>query len=74
MLELARELDIPVVEEPFTVEEMFQADEVIVSRSGALCHAAESIDGKPVGGKAPEILDRLYKAYEEKFLKDTKQI
>ena len=74
MLELARELDIPVVEEPFTMEEMFQADEVIVSRSGALCHAAESIDGKPVGGKAPEILNRLYKAYEEKFLKDTKQI
>ena len=74
MLELARELEIPVLEEPFTVEEMFRADEIIVSRSGALCHAAESIDGKPVGGKAPEILDKLYKAYEQKFLKDTQQI
>ena len=74
MLELARELEIPVLEEPFTVEEMFRADEIIVSRSGALCHAAESIDGKPVGGKAPEILYKLYKAYEQKFLKDTQQI
>lgn len=73
MLELARELEIPVVEEPFTVEELFAADEVIVSRSGALCHAAESIDGKPVGGKAPEILERLYKAYYEKFRKGTGQ-
>lgn len=73
MIELAQELDIPVVEEPFTVEEMFDADEVIVSRSGALCHAAESIDGKAVGGKAPEILDRLYRAYDEKFKKGTGQ-
>lgn len=73
MIELAHELKIPVVEEPFTLEELFAADEVIVSRSGALCHAAESIDGKPVGGKAPEILDRLYRAYYEKFRKGTGQ-
>lgn len=74
MIELAYELKIPVVEEAFTVDELFDADEVIVSRSGALCHAAESIDGKAVGGKAPEILDRLYQAYYEKFKKGTGQI
>ena len=73
MLELARELDIPVVEEPFTVDELFDADEVIVSRSGALCHAAESIDGRRVGGRAPEILEKLYAAYEEKFKRETGQ-
>lgn len=73
MIELAHELDIPVVEEPFTLEELFDADEVIVSRSGALCHAAESIDGKAVGGRAPEILDKLYTAYYEKFKKGTGQ-
>lgn len=67
MIELAHELNIPVLEEPFTVSELFDADEVIVSRSGALCHAAETIDGKPVGGKAPEILDKLYQAYYKKF-------
>lgn len=74
MIELAHELGIPVLEEAFTVEELFAADEVIVSRSGALCHAAESIDGKEVGGKAPEILDRLYRAYDAKFKKGTGQI
>lgn len=73
MLELARELSIPVLEEAFTVEEMFQADEIIVSRSGALCHAAETIDGKMVGGKAPEILAKLYEAYNNKFLEGTGQ-
>ena len=74
MLTLAKELGIPVVEEPFTLDEMFAADEVIVSRSGALCHAAEEIDGKPVGGKAPEILQKLYDAYNEMFKKGTGQI
>ncbi len=73
MIELARGLDIPVAEEPFTLKELFDADEVIVSRSGALCHAAESIDGKTVGGRAPEILERLYAAYYEKFRKGTGQ-
>ncbi len=73
MIELAHELDIPVVEESFTLEELFRADEVIVSRSGALCHGAESIDGKPVGGRAPEILEKLFAAYEEKFQKGTGQ-
>lgn len=73
MLELARDLSIPVVEEAFTLEELFAADEVIVSRSGALCHAAETIDGKAVGGRAPEILERLYGAYYEKFRKGTGQ-
>lgn len=73
MIELAHELDIPVVEEAFTVSDLFEADEVIVSRSGALCHAAETIDGKPVGGKAPEILDKLYQAYYKKFRTGTGQ-
>ena len=73
MIELAKDLQIPVLEEPFTLKELFDADEVIVSRSGALCHAAESIDGKPVGGKAPEILEKLYAAYYEKFRKGTGQ-
>lgn len=73
LIELARELGIPVAEEAFTVEELFDADEIIVSGSGALCHAAESVDGKPVGGKAPEIYEKLSAAYEEKFKKGTGQ-
>lgn len=73
MIAIAGELAIPVEEEPFTVAEMFDADEVIVSRSGALLHAAETIDGKSVGGKAPEILEKIYEAYEEQFMKGTGQ-
>jgi len=35
------------------------ADEVIVSSSGDFCMAACEIDGKPVGGKAPALLQAL---------------
>lgn len=73
MLELARREGIPVEETPFTLQELMEADEVLVSRSGALVHPASHIDGKPVGGKAPELLKKLLQAYEDKFLTETKQ-
>jgi D-alanine transaminase len=65
-------LGIPVDESPFTVEQMLAADEVIVSSSGALCAAAARIDGKPVGGKAPELLEKLQAALLEEFRQATK--
>ncbi len=50
---------IPVDETPFTVEEMMNADEVLVSSSSTFCLCAEEIDGKKIGGKAPEIVKTL---------------
>ena len=52
-------LGIPVREEAFTLDEMMEADEIISSAVSRYCLAAEEIDGKPVGGKAPEILRAL---------------
>ena len=54
-----KKLGIPVEETPFNTDELIDADEVIVSSSGALCVPAKSIDGKQVGGKATDILNRL---------------
>jgi len=59
LIRFCKELGVPVCEEPFTLDEMMAADEVIVSSSSAFCLAAEMIDGTPVGGKAPEILNSL---------------
>lgn len=64
---LARQNGIPVDESGFTVSEMMDADEVIVSASGLSAHAACEIDGKPVGGKAPELLDRILGIYYDTF-------
>ena len=52
-------LGIPVAEEPFTVKELFEADEIIVSSAGSLCLAVEQLDGRPVGGGAPLLLKKL---------------
>lgn len=71
LIQLCKANGIPVDENPFTLEELFDADEVIVSSSGQLCMGVDEIDGKPVGGKAPEMLHTLQKAYLEKFEKDT---
>ena len=58
-------------ETPFTVAELMDADEVIVSSSGSFCLVANEIDGKPVGGKAPELIDTLQKYLVKEFIDAT---
>jgi D-alanine transaminase len=65
------ELGIPVDETAFTVDELFAADEVIVTSIGSLCNPVSEIDSKPVGGKAPELLKKLQTAYWERMIKET---
>ena len=60
-------LDIPVDESAFYLEDLMNADEVIVSSSSCFCLQAVSIDGKPVGGKAPELLGRLQQWLTDDF-------
>lgn len=71
LIAFCKQLDIPVIEKAFTVDEMMHADEVILSSSGQLCLQTVEIDGKPVGGKAPEILKKLQDAYLKKFYDET---
>lgn len=71
LIKTAKMLNIPVDETPFTVDEMMKADEVIVSSSGSFCLAASEIDGKPVGGKAPELLKKLQDALVEDYIRET---
>lgn len=67
LLRLARENGVSVLEEAFTVEEMMAADEVLVTSAGTLCSAVDTIDGKPVGGRAPALLKTLQNAYEKEL-------
>lgn len=72
LVALAKANGIPVDETAFTVEELMDADEVIVHSSGTFCNAATEIDGKPVGGKAPELLKKLQNAAVKEFEDYTK--
>lgn len=71
LIQLANKLGIPVKEEPITLEQLFDADEVLVTNSGALCNKVSHIDGKPVGGKAADIVQRLQEAYAKWFNEET---
>jgi D-alanine transaminase len=71
LIRLCGALGIPVDERPFTVGEMMEADEIIISSAGKLCTAADRIDGKAAGGKAPGLLRRLQDAAREEFQAET---
>jgi D-alanine transaminase len=66
-----KNLGIPVEEKPFTIAELMDADEVIVSSSSTFCASAAYIDGKKVGGKAEGILQKLRKALLAEFWEAT---
>lgn len=67
LLKLAKENAIPTEQRAFSLEELKNADEVIVSSSGGLCIAADEIDSQPVGGKDPVRLKVLQDAYREYY-------
>lgn len=64
-------LAIPVQERPYTLEELWAADEIMTSSASCLCLAAEELDGKPVGGKAPALLKKLQDEVLREFLEET---
>ena len=71
LLDVCRQFGVPVLESPYTVEEMMRADEIIVTSSGTLCRPVGEIDGAAVGGKNPELLHKLQEALIGDFMKKT---
>lgn len=71
IIEACEKLDIPVLEVPYYLEQLFEADEVLVSSAGALCLVANEIDGIAVGGKASETVNALQKLLITDFITQT---
>ena len=71
LLRSCRALDVPYMEEPFTLDELFSADEVLVTSSSNLCLRACEIDGTPAGGGAPALYERLRSYLLDEFLRAT---
>ncbi|MBR7163808.1 MAG: D-amino acid aminotransferase [Clostridia bacterium] len=72
LIKACKKLGIAVSETPFTVDELMNADEIIISSASTFCLSAEEIDGKPVGGKAPELLKALQGEVMREFYEETK--
>lgn len=71
IIESCKKMNVPVLEEPFNLEQLFDADEVLVSSAGALCLVADQIDGKVVGGKATELIEKLQRMLLQDFMDQT---
>lgn len=56
LIKACKALNIAVREEAFTLSDLTEAREVIISSSSAIAMHCVEIDGKPVGGKDPEKL------------------
>ena len=51
MLEACTALNIPYEEKVYSLQELFDADEIIVSSSSHICRRVKKVDGKPFVGK-----------------------
>lgn len=71
MIQACYRLGIQVLERAFTMEELMEADEVIVTSSSNFCLHADFIDGKSVGGKDPVTLKKIQDAVLEEYLEYT---
>ena len=71
LIKTAKQLGYAVDETPYTLDDLMNADEVIVSSSGSFCLAASEVDGKKVGGRAPEMLKALQDALVADYIEKT---
>ena len=67
ILEICGEQGIPVVEAPFTVDELMAADEVFFSSSSAVTCRVREIDGKPVGMRDEATFAKIRDRYQRKI-------
>ena len=62
---------IPVEERTYTLAEMMEADEIMITSASALCMRVVEVDGKPVGQKAAYTIKQLQDALLQDFLEKT---
>ena len=71
LIRACKKLGIPVNETAFTLDDLYQAEEIIVTSSSNLCLHADCIDGKPAGGKQPQLLEKIRSTLLEEFYEAT---
>jgi len=68
LINTCEKLGIPVVQEPFSLDFLMGADEVMVTSSSNPCVAATHVDNIAVGGKAADILKKIRDELWEHYL------
>jgi len=71
LIRICGDLGVPVDIRPFTLSELYNADEVVTSSSGEFCLRVTAIDGRNVGGRDERTLRRIQEALVADFLSAT---
>ena len=71
LIKACQNLGIPVRIEPFSLQDIFDADEVIISSSGSLCLRVGQVDGVSVGGNAEDLIKKLQDYLLDEFNRAT---
>lgn len=74
LIRICKDLGVPVREEPFTLNDLRSADEILVTSTTKFCAAADQLDGQPAGGKDPELARKLAEALYDEFRRETHDI
>lgn len=69
LLAFAEKLGYATEERDYTLDELMNADEIVVHSTGSFCIPVKTVDGKAVGGKAPEMLKNIQDALVADFEK-----
>lgn len=73
MIAACYKLGIQVMEEAFSLTQLMEADEIIVTSSSNFCLHANEIDGVPAGGKDPETLKKIQDEVIKEYLSYTEK-
>ena len=70
-IKMCEHFGMTVREEPYNMDELMSAAEVVVTSSGTLCRPVSHVDGIPVGGRSPQLLKKLQDALMADFMEKT---
>ena len=71
LIHFCKQFSIPVVEREYTLAELKEADEILLTSASSLCMRIVELDGTAIGGKASDTVKALQDALLNDFLKKT---
>lgn len=71
LIKMCKKLGYAVEEREYSISELMEADEVILTNCGAFCTQITEVDGIKVGGKSTDMLKKLQTALFDDFIDST---
>ena len=73
LIKVCQKLGVEVVETPYSIDFILGADEIMLTSSSNFCIVATEVDGRAVGGKAPETLRKIQDELVRDYMENTEK-